>query len=172
MARFNINFKKPDLTWVGLVLIFAGIILLLIASIVTCISVKKDSEMAGLAATAFFNIMLGMAMVYPDMLEGSSGSTSSMRVSVFMIISVFVVLVVKTGWGEPDLDHFKLDQTWAYVIGVALGAKTIQYFGEKMLPVGSKGNVAGQNTIQNQQPKAVTLTRDIPKEAPAHILTK
>jgi len=93
-------------------------------------NVLTAKEQAGsLAATSFFLVMMGMALLFPEMLKGADDGTSSMRVAVFMVVSVFAILSVKIYWhcGSGD---FKLDNAWAGVVAAALGSKALQSLGE------------------------------------------
>jgi hypothetical protein len=79
------------LQMVGIVLLLTGIFTLIGVGIYDFFASKPHAD-NGLAAAGFFSIMISMALLYPDMLKGPDNSTSSMRVAVFMIVSVFVVM--------------------------------------------------------------------------------
>ena len=161
----NVNFTF--LQKIGIILLILGILLLIVCGFSTLGEEKTATAFSGLAATGFFNIMLGISLIYPEMLAGNSGAASTMRMSIFMIVSVFVVLVVKIGWGTADLSNFKLDQTWAYVLAIALGSKAIQYFAEK-LPV--KEPIADNAPLTKQTSlPSFSATRNVPEVPPFHI---
>jgi hypothetical protein len=125
--------------------------------------------------------MISMALLFPDMLKGADKSTTStMRVAVFMIVSVFVVLCVKVYWSCDAIEKFRLDRTWAYVLGVALGSKAVQSFGEnnalgnignKISPPSSKKNPLFNSNGQTADPlhHSNTITAP-PNQPPASIV--
>jgi uncharacterized membrane protein len=110
----------------GIILLLAGIVILIIVALYDFAAPKPRSDDSSLAATGFFAILLGIAMLYPDMLKGPDNSTSAMRVAVFMVVSVFVILTIKVFWSCDAIERFKLDHIWAYVLGIALGGKVVQ----------------------------------------------
>lgn len=84
-----------------------------------------------LPAVAMFLFLIGLVFYFPDLLkEDTAGAGSSMRVAVLMVVSVFVLLTLKAGWAVSNLEELKIDQSWAWLIGVTLGAKTAQSFAE------------------------------------------
>lgn len=156
----------------GAALIGTGMTGLLVCSVISACGIKTD--MGTLAAVLFFFVMLGIALVYPDMLKERSGATSSMRVCVFMVVSAFTITVIKTGWNIIDPAKFAVDNSWVYIIGIALGAKTVQYYGEKTTPL----TVSNRNTIidavRSAQLGTTVITpqsgtRSVPSTPPANI---
>jgi hypothetical protein len=120
--------------------------------------------------------MMGIVLLFPDMLKDGDKSLSTMRVAVFMIVSVFSILCIKSFW---DAGIQKLDGSWAAVIIAALGGKAIQSLGENNV-FGSAGNQnpLTENPLFNGQAPPIDLpvssngvTR-APKTRPAHLLPK
>jgi len=83
-----------------------------------------------IAAVGLFLVILGLVFLYPKMLEDDTHATSTMRVAVLMIVSLFVILTIKAGWVAPDLEHLKVQDSWAWVLAAALGGKAFQSFAE------------------------------------------
>ncbi|MDP2886257.1 MAG: hypothetical protein Q8P51_14680 [Ignavibacteria bacterium] len=83
-----------------------------------------------LPAVAMFFLLIGLVFYFPDLLKEASGAGSSMRVAVLMVVSLFVILTLKAGWTVTNLEELKIDQSWAWLIGVTLGAKMGQSFAE------------------------------------------
>jgi len=90
----------------------------------------KSSNENNVAAVGVFLIMMGIALLFPDMLKGNDKeTTSAMRVAVFMVVSIFSILAVKVFWGcKPE--EFSLNPNWAWLVGAALGSKAVQSLGE------------------------------------------
>ena len=84
----------------------------------------------GLAAGGLFLVILGLIFFFPTMLEDDTHATSTMRVAVLLVVSLFAVLTVKAGWGAEGLADLKLQQEWAWVLAAALGGKAFQSFAE------------------------------------------
>jgi len=91
---------------------------------------KGSTEGGGLAAGGLFLVILGLVFYFPTMLEDDTHATSTMRVAVLMVVSLFVVLTAKAGWGASGLDQLKLQQEWVWVLAAALGGKAFQSFAE------------------------------------------
>jgi hypothetical protein len=85
-----------------------------------------------LPAVAMFLLLVGLVFYFPDLLQDGSGGGSSMRVAVLMVVSVFVILTLKAGWTVTNLEELKIDPSWAWVLGVAFGAKMGQSFAEAL----------------------------------------
>ena len=116
---------------IGLTLIICGIIV-----IKNClypsetIDFVSSIDLGGRVAFGFFLIMLGMPFFFPDLLQGSNGSTP-MRIVVFMIVSVFAIITIKLGWSIERLSEFSIDKSWIYIIIAALGGQVTQDFIER-----------------------------------------
>ncbi len=121
--------KLTILQIIGIILIFLGIVFVGIASIYYN---KEIGNMGSMAAFGFFQLMLGMTFFFPDLLKGGENQISSMRVVIYMVVSVFVIITVKIGWGIKDLKNFDIPDSWVYILGIALGGKTIQSFSENL----------------------------------------
>jgi hypothetical protein len=120
--------------------------------------VVKD-QVSSLAATAFFLVMMGIALLFPDMLKAvKNDGTSAMRVAVFMVVSVFVILCVKIYW-QASFDNFKLDNAWAGLIAGALGSKALQSLGENKA---FTRNNAGTSLDDGKNPLFSAQDADLP----------
>ncbi len=126
-ARDN---KYTVLQMVGIVVLCIGVMIFIGICFASFLG-RDISKENYVAAFAFFMIMLSMAFIFPNMLKGGKNdTTSTMRVSVYMIISVFVFLCVKYGWGVNSFGEMQLDDNWTYIIIAALGGKAAQSFSE------------------------------------------
>jgi len=96
-------------------------------------------------AVSLFFVIIGLVFYFPDLLKDETKATSSMRVVVLMTVSVFLLLTVKSGWSANSLSELKLDQSWAWVLAVALGGKVLQSFSEHWPLLRSKGGGKSQN---------------------------
>jgi hypothetical protein len=88
-----------------------------------------DLAAESVIAYSFLLILVGLVLMYPQILESENKEVSSMRVAILAIVTSFCVLAIKEGWrtGEvPELDWY-----WAIVLSAALGAKSFQSFVEK-----------------------------------------
>jgi hypothetical protein len=110
-------------------LIIAGVVGF-IAAIIQSFTVYAGLDRGCVVAVSFFLAMIGIAFNFPSLLEESPGQVSTMRVCVYMIVMVFAVVYIKLGWIAGGFEDFKIDQTWVYIIGLALGSKVAQKFGE------------------------------------------
>lgn len=115
--------------WIGLGLVSLGLIGFLVEVIAG--SALHIPDNGGVPAAAILFVMVGMAFYFPDLLQGPDGGFSTMRMTVFMIILVFVVLSIKIGWQTASFDEFRIDSTWVYILGLAFGGKVFQSMGEK-----------------------------------------
>ena len=114
-------------TW-GIILIAIGVVGLALAAGLRFIDgflVPGD-----LPAVAMIFLFIGLVFYFPDLLKDPSNGGSSMRVAVLMVVSLFVILTLKAGWTVTNLEELKIDQSWAWLIGVTLGAKMGQSFAE------------------------------------------
>jgi hypothetical protein len=87
-------------------------------------------SLGGLAAAGMFFVILGTVFFFPTMLTDTEGQTSTMRVAVLLVVSLFVVLTLKTGWGATKLSELDIQQNWAWVLAAAFGGKALQSFSE------------------------------------------
>ncbi len=127
----------------GIVLIVISILGLIASGIINYIIVQADG---GLPAVSFFMLMVGIAFVFPELLQDSSNSLSTMRVIVFMVVSVFCLLYVKMGWELKDMKLFTIDKAWIYILGLAFGGKVVQSFSGD-----NKGNKDANNQPSNEE---------------------
>lgn len=85
-------------------------------------------------AAALFLVIVGLVIRFPALLtdgtvtDAGVPAVSTMRISVLLIVSVFAIL--KAGWAAPTLEGLKIDPSWAWVLGAALGGKAVQSFAE------------------------------------------
>jgi hypothetical protein len=129
----------------GIVLLLIGMLTLITIGIYEC-SANGGQSVSSLIAIGFFIIMLGILFVFPDMIKsGKTDETSTMRVVTYMIVSVFVFMCVKLGWDCKTFKDFQIDRTWAYILGIALGSKAAQTFGEGKTVDPGVGIPAGQS---------------------------
>jgi hypothetical protein len=112
----------------GLLLVALGAVGLVGAGVMAL--PRWGADAGGLAAGGMFLVILGLVFFYPTMLEDDTHSTSTMRVAVLMVVSLFVVLTVKAGWSARGLDDLRLHQEWVWVLASALGGKAFQSFAE------------------------------------------
>ncbi len=79
---------------------------------------------------------------------------------------LFIFLCVKIGWACTDFKDFQLDNSWAYLIGIALGSKALQTIGESGLPNKFKSNTSpDKSTFPNN---FSALGRNSNNEIPLH----
>ncbi len=81
-------------------------------------------------AIAFFTIMLGVSLAFPEMLRDQVNDISTMRIVVFMLVNVICVLLIKIGWDADSLDDIGLNGYWVSIIALLFGAKAAQSFFE------------------------------------------
>jgi hypothetical protein len=113
----------------GSILIYSGIVGFVVASIQS-FTTYSGLDRGAVPAASFFFIIIGLCFYFPSLLEEEPGQLSTMRVCVLSIVMVFVVIYVKIGWNAGSFEEFTIDKTWVYILGIALGAKTMQKFGE------------------------------------------
>jgi hypothetical protein len=136
----------------GAVLLFLGVSTLLILGMIQWAAQRpNETDISSLMAIGFFLIMLGIAFFFPDMLK-SNNVTSTMRVAIYMIISVFVFLCVKIGWNCSSFEKFELNSNWTYLIGIALGSKAVQSFSENRLGANLNTNGLAPGPLRNTGP--------------------
>ena len=123
--------NQPEMISISQILGAIFILLGVTSLIFLGMSDPEDAKKSTLAALSFFFIMLGMAFFFPGMLKNKvSNEVSNMRIASYMIVCIFILLSVKIGWACNSFEKFTLDSTWAWILGVALGSKTIQSLGE------------------------------------------
>jgi hypothetical protein len=89
-----------------------------------------------LPACALVLVVHGMALCFPTLLQdgttapGGGANVSTMRVAVLVVVDVFALVTVKAGWSTASLADLKIDPSWAWVLGAALGGKAVQSFAE------------------------------------------
>lgn len=110
-------------------LIYTGLAGFVIAAIAS-FTPYSGIDRGAVPAVSFLLIMLGMCFYFPTLLEESAGQVSTMRVAVLAVVMVFAFLYVKIGWNAGTFEEFTIDRTWVYILGIALGSKAIQRFGE------------------------------------------
>lgn len=104
------------------------------------IAILARPYQGGAIAAGFFTVIVGLVLRFPTLLQDgsraadNSGNVSTMRVAVLLIVSVFGLLTIKTGWNVPRLEDLKPDSTWIGVLGVAFGGKVFQSFAESQGP--------------------------------------
>jgi hypothetical protein len=99
-------------------------------------AVTNRSNSGGVAAAAVFVTLIGLCIRTPTLLqdgtltEDSRPNYSSMRVVVLLLVTTFAVLTIKVGWSATSLDSLKLDDSWNWVLLLALGGKVGQSVAE------------------------------------------
>jgi hypothetical protein len=116
----------------------------------------------GIAATGLFIVILGLVLLFPTLLSDDTGQTSTMRVCVLMVVSLFVVLTVKAGWGAPDLEHLKLQDSWVWVLAAAFGGKAFQSFAENGGSPSGPAKLPGQPAGRSAKRDATEGIEDSP----------
>jgi hypothetical protein len=113
----------------GGILLGTGIFFI-VASALDMIHGKNGS----VPATGFLLIMFGFIFLFPELLRARKDETgmSAIRFLAFMIVSCFVFVTVMFSWDKKTFTDLGLNSTWAYIIAIALGAKTMQTFAEKL----------------------------------------
>lgn len=166
-------------------MVMLGVLTLLIIAIAAFLSESPDGKMSSLIAIGFFFIMLGLAFFYPDMLRSETKDTiSTMRVVVYMIVSVFVFLSVKIGWSAEGFRDFVLDRTWAWILAITLGSKAIQSLGEnnwlarprntEAPPTTGRANIlfpSSTTNVQEDFDNMLPTRADLPTEPPPNVST-
>jgi hypothetical protein len=77
-------------------------------------------------AVIFFDIMLGVAFAFPDMLKDENQQVSTMRITVFMFVNVICMLLLKIGWDKTSFEEIGINGYWMGIIGFLFGAKAAQ----------------------------------------------
>jgi hypothetical protein len=122
-----------------------GISMISVGAVAVLVGAASDRSWSGaIVASAIFMVIIGLAVRFPTMLqdgtvtEENRPSYSTMRVVVLLVISAFVMLTVKAGWGTTSLDALKVDRSWALVLGVVLGGKVVQGMAEARMTIAKK----------------------------------
>jgi hypothetical protein len=122
--------EEKTTVMLGNILVAGGMIAMLVATIA-----NRDTS-SGVVAAAMIAAMIGLVFRFPTLLqdgtvtEDNKPAVSTMRVVVLIVVATFVLLTVRAGWSAKGLDMLKIDQSWAWVLGVVLGGKAVQSFGE------------------------------------------
>jgi hypothetical protein len=115
----------------GPILIILGALALLGAGVHTLrFGERPEASAGGIAAAGLFIVILGLAFNFPTLLQDDTGATSTMRVVVLMVVSLFVVLTTKAGWSATGVSALDLPANWVWVLAAALGGKAFQSFAE------------------------------------------
>lgn len=113
----------------GLILV-AGVICFVFA-VYFNYQIQANTDGSGCAALGFLLILLALICFRPDLLRGPNNyDFSTMRLAVLMIVLLFGMLTLKSGWNAKSLAELKLDESWIYLIGFAFGGKALQSFAE------------------------------------------
>jgi len=86
---------------------------------------------AGEVAIIFFDIMIGIAFAFPDMLKDNNHRVSTMRIVAFMIVNVICMLLLKIGWDKTNFKDIGIDSNWVLIIAFVFAAKAAQSFFER-----------------------------------------
>lgn len=101
-------------------------------------------------------LMVGLALAKPELIQDDAQQTSTMRVVVLGIVTLFMLVTTKAAWSASDLQHLILDRSWAWVLGAALGGKALQSFSESRWPSRPRSAIAmssssGSTSARNAQ---------------------
>src|SRR6476660_5104221 len=113
--------KVSWLQLIGFLLILAGIFYLVLNMLFLRIN-------AGEVAIIFFDIMIGIAFAFPDMLKDNNHRVSTMRIVAFMIVNVICMLLLKIGWDKTNFKDIGIDSNWVLIIAFVFAAKAAQSF--------------------------------------------
>jgi hypothetical protein len=83
------------------------------------------------ARCPFLILMIGFALLFPSLLAETDHRLSTMRIVVFAVTMVFCVTYIRLAWNLTSVKMLVIDEKWVYIIGLALGGKVIQKFGEE-----------------------------------------
>ena len=151
--RKLISRSENQVSWlqvVGFVLILAGIVYLAFRLLTG--NLDKDDISA-----IFFDIMLGVAFAFPDMLKDDSKQVSTMRIVVFMLVNVICMLMLNIGWGKSSFKQIELDGYWMGIIGFLFGAKAAQSYFESKFATEALKNFA--SSAPDGEPLAKNLVQ-------------
>ncbi len=129
----------------GALLIFVGLVGFVLAALDIA-----PADPGAAAAVSMFLVIMGLVFYFPSLLSDDTGQTSTMRVTVLMIVLLYVVVTLKVGWGAASLDELTLSESWIWVLAAALGGKAAQSFAEN----------AGSNGIARPGPAKKTKKGD------------
>jgi|GEM_PF-2049815 len=163
--------QQPSVTQrAGSWLICLGVLGFVVAVIMNLPCAPLKCANGALPAVSLFFILLGMVFHFPELLQDESKGFSTMRVVVFMVISVFIIIAMKLGWQVTTFAEWKVEQTWVYILGLAFGSKVFQTFSEKVgLQVGATAReraveggeqpVTGLRTALDRRPKLIDFSQ-------------
>lgn len=140
----------------------AGIVILglsVIALMCTALMPWAGHQVPGeLPACAMVLLLVGLTLVRPSLVlsKDDSQQVSAMRIAVLMIVGVFTLLTVKTGWNCATLGELKLDQSWAWIVIAALGGKAAQSFSESLGSSSGQPDTSTKTTLPTQTKIDVT----------------
>jgi hypothetical protein len=120
---------KFQLPKFGLFLIVLGTLGFVVAVIMSFTS-YSGVDQGALPAASFLGILIGIAFAFPSLLQDTKGGMSTMRITVFAVVLLFCVIYIKIGWTITKFEQLTIDQRWVYILGLALGSKAFQRFGE------------------------------------------
>lgn len=83
-----------------------------------------------LPAISFLVCMLGFALYFPSLLEEEAGQLSTMRILAFAVALVFCFTYIRLAWTATSLQDLTIDEKWVYILGITIGGKAVQRFGE------------------------------------------
>ena len=152
--RKLISKNETKVSWlqiIGFLMILAGILYLVGNMFLFGVGAEE-------VAIIFFDIMLGVAFAFPDMLKDDNQQVSTMRIVVFMIVNVICMLLLKIGWDKGSFEEIGIDGYWMGIIGFLFGAKAAQSFFESKMarlarredPADDAGNVNTTNDTLSQ----------------------
>jgi hypothetical protein len=101
-----------------------------VATAIISFTIYSGRDAGTLPSISLVCLLLGLAFYFPKMLTETDGSVSTMRVVVFGIVLLFIAIYMKIGWSS-SFTELKISDSWIYILGIAMGSKAIQKFGEE-----------------------------------------
>lgn len=129
----------------------AGLILVGLAGFILTVFDLIPAEPGAGAAVSLFLVLVGLVFHFPTLLSDDTDRTSTMRVSVLMIVSVFLLLTLKVGWGATTLEELHLSESWIWVLAAAMGGKAFQSFAENAGSDGAAGSGGKKGGKKNDE---------------------
>jgi len=144
---------KPSIRFAGIAILMFSVAVLALAAILPWSGHRVPGEAP---ACAMVMLMVGLTLVKPSLVlsKDDSQQVSAMRIAVLLVVGVFTLLTVKSGWSCTSLEQLKLDSSWAWVVIAALGGKAAQSFSESL---SSFRKVADEPTPQPALPKQTKI---------------
>ncbi|HTB56699.1 MAG TPA: hypothetical protein VLC06_02445 [Polyangia bacterium] len=138
------NARPGALREIGVVAVLAG--LLGLAAVGGAAAFGKHAS-GEVPACCLVLIMVGLGLAKPELLQDDTAQTSTMRVALIGLVTLFMLVTTKAAWTASDLAHLTLDRSWTWLLAAALGGKAVQSFSESW-PASSSGSRTAPATVQ------------------------